>query len=107
MNNDPLLPHYKLILTYDMQDEQVQEYYRFVLGRYIPVMRSIGWEMVEAWATSYGDGPDRTVIFVNHNDHDWQDLFEDETWHELNHQLLTFITDFNFKVVPYRQTFQI
>lgn len=101
------MPTYKLLLTYNMLDESIQEYYQFVLGRYIPVMRSLGWEMIEAWATSYGNGPDRTVAFVSRHDEDWQDLFENETWHALNHQLLKYITDFNFKVVPFRQTFQM
>lgn len=107
MSNDPYFPAYKLILSYDMIDGSVQEYYQFVLGRYIPMMRSIGWDMIEAWETSYGNGPDRMVSFVNRQQGEWRDLLDNETWHNLNHELLTYVTDFNYKVVPYRQTFQI
>lgn len=107
MNDDSFAPAFKLILTYNMRDNAVQEYYQFVLGRYIPLMRSVGWDMIEAWETSYGNGPDRTVAFVNRQQGDWQDLLESETWHELNHQLLNYVTDFDYKVVPYRQTFQM
>jgi hypothetical protein len=106
-NDDPFDSFYKLILTYDLQDNLVQEYYQFVLGRYIPRMRTLGWDMVEAWETSYGNGPDRLVTFVNRQQGAWQELLGSEAWAKLNEQLLQYVVDFEYKVVPYRQTFQI
>lgn len=97
----------KLLLSYDMKPEAGQEYYQFVLGRYVPIMQTLGLEMAEAWHTAYGNGPDRMLVFVAQDVGTMEDLLENETWHALNSQLLKFVTDFRYKVVRYKQGFQL
>ncbi|MDA0245682.1 MAG: hypothetical protein OT477_19895 [Chloroflexi bacterium] len=97
----------KLLLSYDMLPEAGQEYYQFVLGRYIPTMQSMGLQMSEAWSTQYGNGPDRLVGFVARDEQSVFDLLESDTWRLLNDQLFNYITNFNYKVIPYKQGFQI
>lgn len=97
---------YKLLLTYDVSSEHTQEYYRFMLGRYVPVMQAMGLEMSDAWHTAYGDFPNRLVGFVARDQETLQDVLHDESWTALNEELQRFVSDFHYKVVPYRQGFQ-
>jgi hypothetical protein len=106
MNDNELNP-VKLLLSYDMRPEAGQEYYQFVLGRYIPTMQSMGLQMSEAWSTQYGNGPDRLVGFVARNEQAIFELLESETWEKLNDHLMEYITNFSYKVIPYKQGFQI
>ena len=54
----------KLLLSYDVKPDQLQEYYQFVLGRYIPQVQAMGLEVSEAWHTGYGNWPNRLIGFV-------------------------------------------
>jgi hypothetical protein len=98
---------YKLILSYDVNTDNVQEYYRFVMGRYLPMMQSMGLEMTEAWSTAWGSAPNRQLAFVARDLDTMYELLEDEAWSALNEQLDEFVTEFDYKVVPYREGFQI
>ena len=97
---------FKLILSYEVQTEQMQDYYRFMLGRYVPVMQAMGLEMSDAWHTAYGDAPNRLVGFVSGDEQTIEDLLENDTWATLNEELGRFVTDFRYKVVQYREGFQ-
>lgn len=98
---------YKLLLTYDVSRDQLQEYYSFVLGRYVPVMQAMGLEMSDAWHTAYGDFPNRLIGFVARDKETLQSLLKDESWLALNEELQQFVTDFSYKVIPFREGFQI
>lgn len=97
---------YKLILSYDVNPEKLQEYYQFVMGRYLPLMQKMGLEMMDAWSVSYGNAPNRQIGFVGRGKHTMLDLLESESWNTLNDQLDEFVSDFDYKVVAYREGFQ-
>lgn len=98
---------YKLLLSYDVSAEQLQEYYRFVLGRYVPIMQAMGLEMSDAWHTAYGNFPNRLIGFVARDKETLQGILDNESWLSLNEELQQFVSDFNYKVVRYREGFQI
>ncbi len=91
---------------YDVSPELLQEYYRFVLGRYVPVMQAMGLEMSDAWHTAYGDFPNRLLGFVARDTDTLQTILENESWQALNEELQQFVTGFSYKVIPYREGFQ-
>ena len=97
----------KLLLSYEVRAENLQEYYQFVMGRYIPTMQAMGMQMSEAWHTAYGDAPNRLIGFVCQDELTMATLLENTTWQDLNEQLEKYVIDFSFKVVPYRGAFQI
>ena len=105
MNDEPM--GLKLLLTYDLEAGTTQEYYQFVMGRYIPAMQSMGMQMSEAWHTAYGDAPGRLIGFVCEDEQTMDDVLHNETWQMLNVQLQEYVTDFSYKVIPYRGGFQI
>ena len=97
----------KLLLTYDVQQDKLQEYYQFVMGRYLPAMQSLGWQMSEAWHTAYGEAPNRLIGFVCNDHQTVEELLTSELWMSLNEQLLEYVSDFDYKFVPYRGGFQL
>ena len=97
---------YKLLLTYDVSPEHLQEYYRFVLGRYVPLMQAMGLEMSDAWHTAYGDFPNRLIGFVARDQETLQSILENDSWTALNEELQQFVTDFAYKIIPYQEGFQ-
>jgi hypothetical protein len=96
----------KLLLTYSIRPESAQEYYEFVLGSYVPTMQALGLEMSEAWHTAYGPYPDRLVGFVSHDRETMLALIENNSWLELNEQLLEYVFDFEYKILKYGTGFQ-
>lgn len=97
----------KLLLSYEVNPETIQEYRQFVLQQYFPTMQSLGFQISEAWHTAYGDVPNRLIGFVCRDRSTLDDLLISEQWLALNDQLETFVTEFSFKVVPYRNIFQL
>ena len=98
---------YKLLLSYEVKDESMPAYYQFVMGRYVPVLQSMGLQMSEVWQTAYGDAPNRLIGFVCKEQDTITDVLHSDNWTALNEQLEKFVTDFDYKVVPYRGGFQI
>lgn len=104
---DEQYPGLKLLLSYDVRGELIQEYRQFVLQRYIPEMQGMGFQVSEAWHTAYGDVPNRLLGFVCRDRATLDDMLESETWLTLNDQLAEYVTDFSYKAVPYRGIFQL
>ncbi len=97
----------KLLLSYNIRPEGAQEYYQFMLGQYIPSMQARGLEVSEAWHTAYGSYPNRLVGFVSRDVDTMKDVISEDDWADLNEQLLEHVTDFEYKVIVYRQGFQL
>lgn len=97
----------KLILEYDVNEETLQEYYQFVMGQYVPALQSMGLHMSEAWHTAYGTAPSRLVGFVCSDRQTMNRLLDSDLWSDLNNQLEQYVTDLQYKVIPYRGGFQI
>ena len=105
MNEEPIGA--KLLLSYEINPESLQDYYQFVMGRYIPTMQALGLQMSEAWQTAYGDAPNRLIGFVTENQDNLLGLLHNETWLTLNDQLEQYVSEFSFKMIPYRGKFQL
>lgn len=96
----------KLLLIYDVDTDDTNAYFRFFLGKYIPIMQTLGLEMSEAWLTAYGDFPNRLVGFIGRDIEQLLKLPQNSTWHDLNQELGHFVTSFEYKIIKYREGFQ-
>ena len=96
----------KLLISYNIDIENAREYYEFVLGQYIPMMQSLNLELSEAWHTAYGDYPNRLLGFVARDAKVMEEVMNGETWIDLNDKLLEFVSEFDYKVIPYSLGFQ-
>ena len=93
----------KLLLSYEVEDTNLQAYQQFVMQRYVPAMQMMGFQVSEVWHTAYGSAPNRLVGFVCRDRQTLDDLLENEMWLTLNSQLEQYVTDFSYKVVPYQR----
>ncbi|MBE2220200.1 MAG: hypothetical protein IAF02_01590 [Anaerolineae bacterium] len=98
---------FKLMLTYEIREELLHDYYQFVMGEYVPTLQSMGLQISEVWQTAYGNGPNRLMGFVCEEQATITAVLASENWVTLNQQLEKLVTDFNYKVIPYRGGFQL
>lgn len=98
---------YKLILIYDVDDSVVQEYFQFMMSKCLPAMQSKGWEMLEAWTVSYGDVPNRQIEFVANGREAIDNLLDSDEWEAVYEKLDEYVTEFEYKFVPYREGFHV
>lgn len=105
MSSEPI--GFKLLLSYEVNPESLQDYYQFVMNSYVPTMQAMGLQMSEAWHTAYGDVPNRLIGFVTDSEESILNVLKNETWLRLNEQLEEYVTEFSYKVIPYRGGFQI
>src|SRR3989337_2429568 len=54
----------KLLLTYDPLPKHREEYFRYVLGEFVPALENLGLTLCEAWHTAYGEYPLRLTGFI-------------------------------------------
>ena len=91
---------YKILLSYDILNTESDAYYRFMLGKFVPVLQNQGLTNFEAWHTAYGDYPVRLVSFTANSYDDVQDLFATARWNKLETRLNEFVTNYEMRVVP-------
>ena len=102
-------PKYKLILFYNINNDNQEQYYRYVLSTFIPAIQKMGVYMYMAWHVAYGheEYPNRKIEFVTESAEVLQQLFTSTEWEDLEDKLLNYISDYRRKVVPYRNGFQL
>ena len=96
----------KLLMTWDITPEREQEYFEFVIGEWIPGIQRLGLEPTEAWATIYGEYPQILVAMLAPDLPNAQRILNSQDWVKLRDQLLGFVKNYNYKVVPAKGGFQ-
>lgn len=97
----------KLIMSWDITPEHEQDYFEFVIRDYIPGVQRMGCELVDAWATVYGNKPQITVSVIVGSPRKARQLLFSEDWLSLNNRLQDFIQNYTMKLVYARNRFQI
>lgn len=96
----------KLLISYDILDEDQQAYYQYVLGEFLPRAQTLGLVLTEAWHTAFGDYPMRLLSFVARDRATLDAILARDEWQQLEEKLKTFITGYQRRIVPYRDRFQ-
>ena len=100
-------PKYKLMLFYNIKPDKQEQYYRYVLGDFVPAIQKLGVYMHMAWHIAYGEYPMRKLEFVTESAEVLRQLFLSVEWEEMENKLKTYITDYERKVVDYKNGFQL
>lgn len=100
-------PKYKLILTYNIRSDKQDQYYRYMLGDFVPAIQKMGVYMHMAWHMAHGEYPMRKIEFVTETAEALQQLFLSSEWDEMETKLNLYISDYERKVVDYRNGFQL
>ncbi len=96
----------KLLLAYNIKPNKEAEYYRYVLGEFLPQIQDIGLMMVEGWHTAYGDYPVRLLVFKAQEGTDMHQALNSSNWKEGKEKLLQLIQDYEEQIVPAKNIFQ-
>ncbi len=102
-----IIPRYNVVLTYDIAPDQEEEYYRFVLGEFVPGLQGLGLYLIRAWHTVYGDYPVRQSEFVAQDMDTIRRVFNSEEFRNLEARLFDFVTNYDRKVVAFNQSFNL
>jgi len=97
----------KLLMTWDMVPGQEQDYFEFLVREFVPGLQRLGVQPVEAWYTTYGEGPQMLAAFVAEDRGIMTDALDTEDWGKLKDQLFQFVTNFDSKVVQASGGFQL
>ena len=97
----------KLLMTWDIQAGREQDYFEFVVREFLPGIQRMGLEPSDAWFTMYGECPQILTGVVSSNRSNLEQVLGSDDWQKLTNQLMDFVEDFKFKVVPARTGFQM
>ena len=101
-----IVPRIKLLITYDINDNAQEAYYRFVLNEMVPALQDMGLYMLHVYHTAYGPYPVRQLDFVAESLEVVQKALKTDTWEELQSRLLDYTSNYSQKIVQFRDGFQ-
>ncbi len=96
----------KVIMTWDIAADREQEYFEFVIGEWIPGVQRLGLQPTDAWATVYGRYPQIQVNMLADSEPVARRILSSSDWTGLEDRLLTFVRNFSYKIVAFRNGFQ-
>ena len=97
----------KLLMTWDIRPGQEQAYIDYNAREFVPRLMKLGLRPMDSWFTLYGDAPQVCVGWVSEDVAVIHRAIRSEEWGELRVELDNFVTDFQFKIVPYTSHFQM
>ena len=96
----------KLLLVYNIKPHRETEYYRYVMGEFLPTLQNMGLYMTEGWHTAYGDYPIRLIVFQADSRVQMEKILKSPEWEAVREKLLKFVRDYEQRVVSARNVFQ-
>ena len=96
----------KIIMTWDIVPGREQEYFEFVVREFVPGVKRLGFELTDAWMTAYGEQPQILVGASLPNFSKARQIIRSTDWKNLHSQLLELVTNYQFKLVTARGSFQ-
>ncbi len=97
----------KLLMTWDILPGREQDYFEFVVRDFLPGMQRMGMEPNDAWYTVYGNQPQIMVGAKMDSLSALQDVLDSSDWASMTSRLLDYVENFEYKVVPSRNGFQM
>jgi hypothetical protein len=97
----------KLLMTWDILPNREQEYFEFVISDFIPEIKGLGISPVDVWYTMHGDQPQIMVAAKTQSQAALNVAMASKEWQRLIENLLQFVDNFSYKVVPARTGFQL
>ena len=94
-------------MTWDILPNREQEYFEFVVGKFIPRIKYLGIRPVDAWYTMYGQVPQIMITAKIENETTLEVAMATSEWNGLINDLVTFVDNFAYKVIPARPGFQL
>ncbi|MCC6798700.1 MAG: hypothetical protein IT325_01175 [Anaerolineae bacterium] len=98
---------FKLLLSWDIKPGRDQEYFEFIVREFAPGITRLGLKPTEAWFAVYGECPQILMEGITEDLETLQALLHSDTWEQLHEKLLTYVDDYQQKIVRANAGFQI
>jgi len=98
---------FKLLLSWDIKPGRDQEYFEFIVREFAPGITRLGLKPTEAWFAVYGDCPQILMEGITEDLDTMRALLASDTWQQLYEKLLTYVDDYQQKIVRANAGFQI
>jgi len=96
----------KLLLTFDPLPGRREEYFSYMLGRFVPSLEQLGLTMAETWHTAYGDYPLRLTAFLAPDASTMSTVIGSDAFARLEEQLQDYVRNYSRRIVPADRRFQ-
>lgn len=97
---------HKLLISYDVKEYRLEDYYRFVMGEFLPRLQMLGLAMTEGWQTIHGNYPSRLLVFEARNSKSLHKALDSDVWDSVETKLKEFIVHYEKRVVKAKPNFQ-
>ena len=97
----------KLLMTWNIKAGRESEYVEFIMRDFGPAMVGMGLQPTDAWYTIYGEGPQVLAAGVADTLQRVHEILSSEEWQELEGKLLTYVDDYERRIVEATGGFQL
>jgi hypothetical protein len=97
----------KLLLQWDIRPGSDSQYREFIMREFAPGAAQMGLQITEVWYTLYGDVPQILIAGAVPDRAKLGAILISEEWQDLYQRLLTFVENYQQKIVPDRGQFQL
>ena len=97
----------KLLMSWDIKSGLESTYFNFIVNEFAPGLLRLDVQLTEAWYTVYGSGPQILTGAVAKDLETMTQILDSGEWHELQSELLIYVTNFEYKVVRDTGRFQL
>ena len=97
----------KLLMSWDIKSGLEATYFNFIINEFTPGLLKLGIQPTEAWYTVYGSDPQILTGGVAKDLETITRVLDSEEWHDLQRELLVYVTNFEYKVVRDTGRFQL
>jgi hypothetical protein len=97
----------KLLMSWDIRSGQEGEYFEFIVQEFGPGLAKLGVKPSDAWYTTYGDDPQILTGGVAEDLETVNRVLGSVEWRRLKRKLLTFVNNYQQKVIPASGRFQL
>jgi hypothetical protein len=100
----------KLIMKWDIKEEQQQEYFEFVVREWGPGLNRLGLNLIGLWLTAYArdeGSPKVMAEGLTENLADMRRILGSDEWKQLHTRLMECVENYSQKVVRTSGDFQL
>ncbi len=97
----------KLLMSWDIRAGLEDEYFTFVMEEFAPGLLELGIRPTDVWYTAYGDHPQILAGGVAEDIGSLRKALASREWRDLKLELLTYVTNYDEKMVPASGGFQL
>jgi hypothetical protein len=98
---------FKLLMSWNIRPGREDEYFEFVVQEFGPTLIKLGVRPTDAWYTQYGDSPQIHQGGIVEELEPLQAALASAEWRKMKKKLLTYVTDYNQKVIRASGGFQL